>query len=345
MAKTLSDSKIDRDNILNNPYVISPIQDNLWLNYPIIEWEMKMTISQVAEFFEIDTRTIERVIEKYRPELEQNWYRVFTWESLQIAKSLLLADKNVGESISPNIPSLWLFNFRSFLNVAMLISNSEKAKELRSIILDIVLDVMRQKTWWSTKYINQRDEDFLASYVDNINYRKEFTMALNRCIEAGPSKYPLMTNKIYHSIFGEHTKEYRLLLKLWDKENIRHTLYKEVLDVISQYEIWYADFLTDFCKRNSKKVSYNEAEKLFDEFAVQRILQPTRERARQMMATRDNGLRDIIHDSLQPYIKSLDSDEYKKFLADYPILVEKKTWEALDIIDKHKDIFIRLKDR
>ena len=34
-----------------------------------------------------------------------------------------------------------IFNFRTLLNISMLLSNSEKARELRSLILDIVIDL------------------------------------------------------------------------------------------------------------------------------------------------------------------------------------------------------------
>lgn len=44
--------------------------------------------------------------------------------------------------------------------MAMLISESEKAKEIRSVILNIVMDVINEKAGGSTKYINQREEDF-----------------------------------------------------------------------------------------------------------------------------------------------------------------------------------------
>lgn len=64
--------------------------------------------------------------------------------------------------------------------MAMIISESEKAKEIRSVLLDIVIDVINKKAGGSTKYINQRDEEFLNSWVNEENYRKEFTDVLNK---------------------------------------------------------------------------------------------------------------------------------------------------------------------
>ena len=54
----------------------------------------------------------------------------------------------------------------------MLLTESQKAKILRSMILDIVIDVMNQKAGGHTKYINQRDEDFLIQIIKEENYRK-----------------------------------------------------------------------------------------------------------------------------------------------------------------------------
>jgi hypothetical protein len=104
---------------------------------------------------------------------------------------------------------LGVFDFRSFLNLAMLVSESERAKLLRQAILDIVVDTINQRTGGGTKYINQRDEDFLHSAFIEENYRKEFTDALKDCVEMGNFKYAVYTDKIYGSIFREKAKEYR----------------------------------------------------------------------------------------------------------------------------------------
>jgi hypothetical protein len=249
-----------------------------------------------------------------------------------------------------NVPTkttrLWLFNFRSFLNLWMLLTQSNKAKELRGIILDVMIDVMNQKTWGKTKYINQRDENFIATYVDSISYRKEFTDALHAYVDAGAFKFPLMTNKIYHYLFGENTVEYKKLLKLWAKESIRGTVYDEVLTAISTIEIGFAHELKKkFEATWNKKLSYNEAEDLFDKFTVHPMLKPQVEKSRKVMSSRDKWLRDIVHEALKPYLESLTPEEYEKFLSEEWKRTEEKTTEALAIIHDNKDVFIRLKDR
>jgi hypothetical protein len=71
----------------------------------------------------------------------------------------------------------------------MLIAESEKARVLRQVILDIVIDTINQKTGGGTKYINQRDEEFLTSWFEEENYRKQFTGALKRDVSMGTAKY------------------------------------------------------------------------------------------------------------------------------------------------------------
>jgi hypothetical protein len=59
-------------------------------------------------------------------------------------------------------PQLGVFDFRAFLNLAMLVSESDRAKLLHQAILDIVIDTINRRTGGGTEYISQRDEDFLA---------------------------------------------------------------------------------------------------------------------------------------------------------------------------------------
>ena len=86
----------------------------------------------------------------------------------------------------------------------MLLVESKKAKLLRTAILDIVIDTINQRTKGKTKYINQRDEDFIESYFIEENYRKEFIDALHEYVDMGVFKYPIYTDKIYGSIFKKN---------------------------------------------------------------------------------------------------------------------------------------------
>ena len=98
-----------------------------------------------------------------------------------------------------------------------------------------------QRTGGGTKYIHQRDEDFLQAWFQGENYRRQFTDALRDCVAMGNFKYAIYTDKVYESIFREKAKEYRQILRLNQRDKPRDTFYSEVLDLMAAYECGLAD--------------------------------------------------------------------------------------------------------
>lgn len=287
MANDLTNSGITRQNILNNKYALQEIQKAVGITGVLYEQEFRFTKKQVADFFEVTERTIDNHLEKNQEEIEKNGYVVLTGKLLidfKIVYSEVFDDETdfVIKSVR-----LGVFNFRAFLNIAMLLTSSEKAKELRSVILDIVIDTINKRTGGSTKYINQRDEEFVVNLLKGEDYRREFTDALRDCVDMGPFKYMVYTDKIYNSIFKENSKEYRKILKLEAKENVRHTMYSEVLDIISSYEIGFADILKNKSLELGRKLNAFETDILFSKFEQLKLWEPLREKARIKMASRD----------------------------------------------------------
>lgn len=72
----LTTSKISRQNILNNDYAIYEIQNQLKLEGIQYNTDMIFTKEQIAEYFNVDIRTIERCIEFNKDELQNNGYRI-----------------------------------------------------------------------------------------------------------------------------------------------------------------------------------------------------------------------------------------------------------------------------
>ena len=60
MAKDLTTSKIDRQNILNNEMAIDEVRTTLDINYVFWDEKYYMTKDMVASYFDVDIRTIER---------------------------------------------------------------------------------------------------------------------------------------------------------------------------------------------------------------------------------------------------------------------------------------------
>jgi len=154
----------------------------------------------------------------------------------------------------------------------------------------------------------------------------------------GNFKYIVYTNKIYNSIFKENAVEYRRILKLERAENIRHTMYSEVLDIISSYETGFAETLRKEFQRLGRLLSSFEADKLFSEFEKQKLWEPLREKARNKMASRDLCFRDALHQNLEEYISAVPEADFDRFLGEKSIEFEQR-------IEEYRDALQRLKER
>lgn len=108
--KDLTNSNIDRQNILNNRFALERIQEYIGISGMLFEGEYKFTTQMVANFYAVDERTIKRYLENYEQELKHNGY------ILSKGKQLRALKLQFGHVI--NVPSkttqLGLFNFRSF---------------------------------------------------------------------------------------------------------------------------------------------------------------------------------------------------------------------------------------
>lgn len=242
MAKDLTVSAVDRQNILNNPFAVAEIQKSIGMKGIEFNGRIVVLKEQVAFFFEVSPRTIDNYLSNNENELRQNGYEILRGKVLKEFK-LALSDGYVHETDFVNIlktPQLGILDFRAFLNLAMLITESERARSLRQAILDIVIDTINSRTGGGTTYINQRDEDFLFSYFKEEDYRKQFTDCLRDCVDMGNFKYPMYTDKVYVIIFKENAREYRKILQLHGKEKVRDTFYSEILDLIASYECGFA---------------------------------------------------------------------------------------------------------
>ena len=72
--KDLTNSNIERQNILNNKFALKSIQEYIGLTGMYFEGEYKFTKEMVVEFFEVDSSTINRYLATYEEELKHNGY-------------------------------------------------------------------------------------------------------------------------------------------------------------------------------------------------------------------------------------------------------------------------------
>lgn len=338
MIKDLTTSRIDRQNILNNEMAIEEIQKNVVEK--MVFWNDKyyLTKEMLASFFDVEVRTIERYISTYSEELKENGYELL--KGKRLLSFITAYDETFATDINVahKIRSISVFDFRAFLNMAMLLSESDKARALRQLMLDVVIDLINRRTGGGTKYINQRDKDYIGSALQEENYRRQLTDALKLYVEENRYKYAHFTDMIYVSIFKEKAHEYKKILDLKASEKVRDTFYSEILDIIAAYESGLADALQKEYEKLGHILSIKEAEDLFRQFESMALWKPLINRGRTKMASRDMALRDAFHYQLSEYIKPLDKDEYQKFLGAAGDELER-------LMEENQDVLKRLKER
>ena len=328
----LTGSLIDRQNILNNKDAIENIRKYLGIEGLYFENELRFTKQQIADFYDIDNSTVDRYLSKHIKELKQNGYIILKGNSLKNFK------RQFGSTLQEGLkaPSLGVFNFRAFLNLGMLLAESDKAKLVRSAMLDIVIDTLNVKAGGSTKYINQRDEDFFVAIIKEPHYRREFTTALNSYLEMGNYKYSLFTDAIYKVIFRGDAVEYKQILQLKEQDSVRDTMYAEVLRLIASFEAGIAHEMKIKSDALERKLTPTELNILISTFSKHPLYAPYIEDARNKMASRDYGFRRIIHEKLIPYIQSISQEDFERFLGDKSKVLGDRIKENIEVFDRLK---------
>lgn len=340
MKKDLTNSKVERSNILNNNIAMPELYKAIGYKGLKFESKFRFTKNQLEYFYEVDSRTIERLLVAHENEISKSGYEVLTGERLKDFKKLIqIENVNIYNNIN-TAPSLGIFTFKALLNVGMLLTESERAKQVRSQILDIIIDVLNHKSGGHTKFINQREEAYIPAAIDEFIFHKKFTDAIDHFIEKNNFKYAQLINKVYKSIFREDANEYKKILKLKANESVRSTFYTEILRVISDYENAYAKELEREFKKNNRKLSLLEAHHLFNDFAIRAedMMEASIEDARSKMASRDLVFRDALHEKLENYITEISLNDFNNFLGEQSMTLEKR-------LEQNKDVFKRLKNR
>lgn len=288
----------------------------------------------VAEIYGVDVSTIDRYLASNGDELKHNGYVLCKGKSLKEFKLQFAHLINEASKTT----QLGLFNFRAFLNMGMLLTESERAKKLRSMILDLVIATIHEKTGGGTKYINRRDINYIPAAITEENYRKNLTSVISQYVQGHQTyKYAQVTDLIYKAVFKENAKEYREILRLDSKDNVRHTLYAEVLLVISSFENGVGAAIQEQCKQNGKvKLTIEEVERIVGELAEHPMQKPYLNDARTKMTSRNLSFRDAYHGNIGEYLRAVTPEEFERFIGDQSVDFDR-------ILENNKDVLKRLK--
>ena len=179
-------------NIMNEYKTITTINN--------MEYE---TLDRVAEYFEVDYKCISKLIERHREELINNGLLVLSGSNTRDYLGRYKVSFHnyrgyfIAENRKFNNKSNTLVNKRCFLNIAMLLRDSKVAQDIRSKILDIVLNE-NPKTEISTvdntellKIIKRQDDNIneltkivkdLSNKIDDLNKKSKFITTNNNDI-------------------------------------------------------------------------------------------------------------------------------------------------------------------
>ena len=320
--------------MLNNDFAVDKVRENLSISTILYKGEHLLTVRQVANFYEVDIRTIENTISDNRSELEMNGMKVLSGSDLADLRAK--SDSEINFGVKSRF--LTVFTFRSFLNVGMLLKGSTKAQQIRQLILDTAISVVNERAGGSTKYINQRDENFLPALFKNENYNDRFKQVLTDHVNMGQGKFPKFNNMVYNAVFKESAQKYKEILNLDKRDKSRDTMYSEVLNAISSVENGVAALVEQKFNETGKKLSKEEAEELFEGLDKNPFLKPQIEDARTKMASFDAEFRRKNHTSIAEYISPLNQEAYERFLG-------KKSKELRERINENLEEFKRLKDK
>ncbi|MFF4686579.1 restriction endonuclease [Streptomyces sp. NPDC001307] len=117
-SKTLRGSVLDRTDVLDRVKALSLLPDG-----------MHVTTAMVAAYFNVGLKAVESVVVDHREELEASGYRVLAGTELTSFKEVC--------GIRSRSRSLALYPRRAVLNVAMLLRDSEVARQVRVYLLDM----------------------------------------------------------------------------------------------------------------------------------------------------------------------------------------------------------------
>ena len=332
----LTVSNIERQNILNNRYAVDALQENIGFTGMLFEGEYRFTKKMVADFYEVEERTIERLLEEHGDELKYNGYILSRGKQLKEFKLQFAPVINVGSKAT----QLGLFSFRAVLNVGMLLTESEKAKQIRARILDIVISTINKRAGGGTKFINTRDIDFLPAAIEEDNYRKNFTSAVGKYVQGHKNfKYAQITDFIYQAIFKEKAREYRALLRLDKDDNVRRTLYAEVLRCISSFEngVGYA-IQSEYKVNGGELLTLDRVKELISEQEQSPAMQPFIYDARTKMASRDVAFRDVFHNNIAGYLRAVTPEEFDRFIGEKSI-----DFDDIMNLPENREVLKRLK--
>jgi phage anti-repressor protein len=238
-----------------------------------------------------------------------------------------IAFTKFGEGLKPNktgkiidsktgaiLPKEYILSVDMAKELAM-IENNALGKQVRKYFIRVESEFKKVMQIAATdpKTINQLAEQFWETRQETKEYRRDFTDCINDFVAV--KNYGTYTDMLYNFLFLERAKEYRKLLNLIKKDFTRNYMYEEIILIIGAFETGLAGEIEKEFKKLKRQLTQIEFNKTFNNFSEQRNWKVYQKRARNIMATYDDELRNIKHPKLIDYKKEFSQEDIQKLIG------------------------------
>jgi hypothetical protein len=156
--------------------------------------EVHVTTRMVAGYFEVREDAIRQLVARHRDELRSNGAVVLRGSDLDAFK------RDVLSLFPSDYPqpraNLGLFPRRAVLNVAMLLRDSEVARDVRGQLLDLAEPALRPRAAWTEAMVAEIVERALAVVRDELDESRKAYAAVVRQLELERSLVGAMSTRL-----------------------------------------------------------------------------------------------------------------------------------------------------
>ena len=154
----LIENKDVREKMISNISVLEKVKDLLLLG----DSEFATT-QQVADYYEVGLEAVKSIIKRHKEELETNGLTLLKGEDLKSFKGQVQDEPSI-----KFVSQLTLFSKRTILNIGMLLTEGDVAKEVRSRLLDIEYE--------SNKAVQENGQTIKDNIINEIDEEKSLML-------------------------------------------------------------------------------------------------------------------------------------------------------------------------
>ena len=149
-ANDILENKELRNELMNRTEVLGKVKELF-----LLPGTQAMTMTQVADFYGVEKKTVEKTFHRHRDEVELDG--IYSTKAVDLASSLLRQNVGVrnlqgykefeiadGVTLRlPNNGKIIMFPTRAILRIGMLLRDSEVAKEVRTQLLNTSISIFK----------------------------------------------------------------------------------------------------------------------------------------------------------------------------------------------------------